>query len=90
MTTLNNNQELEECQKKHPGQLRLWYTLQTIPGQNWQYSSGRVNATMIAERLFPPSEDHIVLMCGPPPMMQFGCDPALDKLGYSREVRFKY
>ena len=56
----------------------------------WQYSSGFVNADMIAEHLFPPGKDHIVLMCGPPPMMQFACDPALDKLGFPQELRFKY
>ena len=85
-------QELEGYQKEHPGRCRLWYTLTTLsePKQNWQYSSGRVNAATIEERLFPPSEDHIVLMCGPPPMMQLACDPALDKLGYSQELRFKY
>ena len=53
-------------------------------------SSGRVNAAMIEERLFPPAEDHIVLMCGPPPMLQLACDPALDQLGYPKELRFKY
>ena len=51
---------------------------------------GFVNADMIAEHLFPPGKDHIVLMCGPPPMMQFACDPALDKLGFPQELRFKY
>ena len=56
----------------------------------WQYSSGFVNADMIAEHLFPPGKDHLVLMCGPPPMMQFACDPALDKLGFTQEERFKY
>ena len=45
---------------------------------------------MIEERLFPPAEDHIVLMCGPPPMLQLACDPALDQLGYPNELRFKY
>ena len=72
--------------------LWLWYTLTTLsePKQNWPYSSGRVNAAMIAEHLLPPSEDHIKLMCCLHPMLQFGCDPALDKLGYSEELRFKY
>jgi cytochrome-b5 reductase len=59
-----------------------------VPG--WKYSSGFVSAEMIAERLLPPGPDSLVLMCGPPPMMKFACDPALDKLAYPKEMRFQY
>ena len=31
-----------------------------------------------------------VLMCGPPPMINFACSPNLDKLGYSQHQRFSY
>ena len=31
-----------------------------------------------------------VLMCGPPPMINFACVPNLDKLGYSQHQRFSY
>ena len=31
-----------------------------------------------------------VLMCGPPPMINFACIPNLDKLGYSQHQRFSY
>ena len=31
-----------------------------------------------------------VLMCGPPPMINFACTPNLDKLGYSQSNRFSY
>ncbi len=103
-------EELEEYQRKHPDQFKLWYTLdRPEPGMTkkcsstidqvmksdilstgWKYSSGFVNADMIAERLFAPGADSLVLMCGPPPMMQFACDPALDKLGFPAANRFKY
>lgn len=56
----------------------------------WQYSSGFVNAEMIADHLYEPSEDTLVLMCGPKPMIKFACHPALEKLGYDPNLCFKY
>lgn len=57
---------------------------------DWKYSTGFVNADMIKNHLFPPSADTLVLMCGPPPMVNFACIPNLDKLGYDPNLRFAY
>ena len=46
----------------------------------WTYSSGFVNDVMIKEHLFEPSDDNLILMCGPPPMINFACVPNLGKL----------
>ena len=43
----------------------------------WTYSSGFVNDVMIKEHLFEPSDDNLILMCGPPPMINFACVPNL-------------
>ncbi|KTG33290.1 hypothetical protein cypCar_00011402 [Cyprinus carpio] len=56
----------------------------------WEYSQGFINAEMIQEHLPPPSDDSMILMCGPPPMIQFACNPNLDKLGYRQSQRFVY
>lgn len=45
---------------------------------------------MIAAHLPPAGEDVIILMCGPPPMINFACVPNLEKLGYTKEMRFAY
>lgn len=45
---------------------------------------------MIAGHLYEPSDDTLVLMCGPPPMINFACLPTLDKLGYDPRLRFAY
>nr|CAG4648169.1 EOG090X0BKI [Moina brachiata] len=82
-------EELESAAASHPGRLRLWYTLDR-PSEGWNYSTGFVSSEMIAEHLFPPSEDTFVVMCGPPPMINFACLPSLDKLGYSPKLRFAY
>jgi len=80
--------ELEEVANEYPDRFKLWYTVDK-PGPEWQFSSGFINAEMIEKALFPPSQDNLVLMCGPPPMINFACIPNLDKLGY-QAMRFSY
>ncbi|XP_020290699.1 NADH-cytochrome b5 reductase 3 isoform X2 [Pseudomyrmex gracilis] len=81
--------ELDEIAKEHPNKLKLWYTLDTS-NEKWPYSTGYISADMIKKHMFPPSSDTIVLMCGPPPMINFACTPNLDKLGYDTKLRFAY
>ncbi|XP_017786683.1 PREDICTED: NADH-cytochrome b5 reductase 3 isoform X2 [Nicrophorus vespilloides] len=81
--------ELETAAKEHPDQFKLWYTLDTPP-EGWKYSSGFVNEEMIKDHLFPPSPDTLVVLCGPPPMINYACLPNLDKLGHSKDLCFAY
>jgi len=81
--------ELEVYSKLYPDRFKLWYTVDR-PNEGWNYSSGFVDADMIKEHLFEPSSNNLVLMCGPPPMINFACQPNLDKLGYTQEMRFAY
>jgi len=57
---------------------------------DWKYSSGFVSDEMLKEQFFAPADDTLVLMCGPPPMINFACTPSLDKLGYDQKLRFAY
>uniref|UniRef100_U5ET56 NADH-cytochrome b5 reductase n=1 Tax=Corethrella appendiculata TaxID=1370023 RepID=U5ET56_9DIPT len=81
--------ELEQLAEKHSKQFKLWYTLDTPP-ENWKYSKGFINDTMITEHLFEPSDQTLTLMCGPPPMVNYACIPALEKLGHTSERFFAY
>ncbi|KAH9641914.1 hypothetical protein HF086_011664 [Spodoptera exigua] len=81
--------ELEKYQSEHPEQFKVWYTIDR-PSEGWKYSVGFINDEMISQHLFPPGDDVIVLMCGPPPMINFACNPALEKLGYAESQRFAY
>jgi len=81
--------ELEEVQAQYPDRFQVWYTVDR-PNGDWQYSSGFISPEMIEGHLFPPSSDNLVLLCGPPPMINFACTPNLDKLGYSQSMRFSY
>ena len=56
----------------------------------YRYSTGFINEAMIKEHLAPPADDTLVVMCGPPPMINFACQPNLNNLGYSTQMRFAY
>jgi len=73
-------QELEAYASKYSN-FKLWYTLDRPP-QNWKYSSGFINATMIKEHLFEGDvAPSVFLLCGPPPMIKYACMPNLTELG---------
>lgn len=81
--------ELDELATNHSDRFSVWYTVDRPP-ENWKYSSGFISDQMIKEHLTPPSEDSVVLMCGPPPMINFACTPNLDKLAYDPKNRFQF
>ncbi|XP_019399920.1 PREDICTED: NADH-cytochrome b5 reductase 3 [Crocodylus porosus] len=81
--------ELEEIQVEYPDRFNLWYTLDRAP-ENWAYSQGYVNQDMIRDHMPPPQDDVLILLCGPPPMIQYACTPNLDKLGYIKDMVFSY
>jgi len=83
-------EELEEIRDKFPHRLKVWFTLDSPPSEGWKYGEGFITAEMLKAQLFPPSEKTITLICGPPPMIQYACNPNLDKLGYSMERRHAY
>eukprot|EP01088_Endostelium_zonatum_P001536 TRINITY_DN1183_c0_g6_i1.p1 TRINITY_DN1183_c0_g6~~TRINITY_DN1183_c0_g6_i1.p1 ORF type:complete len:375 (-),score=125.16 TRINITY_DN1183_c0_g6_i1:1115-2191(-) len=74
---------LEDLEKRFPGRFHLWYTLDNAnPG--WKYSTGFINKDMISAHLPEPAEDSLVLLCGPPPMIKFACEPNLEALGFKK------
>ncbi|XP_029317834.1 NADH-cytochrome b5 reductase 3 [Cottoperca gobio] len=81
--------ELEEIQVNNPDRFKLWFTLDRAP-EDWEYSQGFINEDMIKDHLPPPSDDTLILMCGPPPMIQFACNPSLDKVGHASSRRFTF
>ena len=36
------------------------------------------------------AEDTLLLVCGPPPMIKFACEPAFKELGFSEEDYFAF
>lgn len=80
--------ELEELDQECEN-FKLWYTLDKPP-DGWPYSSGFINDTMLKEHMPPPGPDTQILMCGPPPMINFACIPNLEKLGYTSDMYFPF
>lgn len=81
--------ELEELRNEHSARFKLWYTVDKAP-EAWDYSQGFVNEEMIRDHLPPPEEEPLVLMCGPPPMIQYACLPNLDRVGHPKERCFTF
>lgn len=80
---------LDDLAKKHADRFKVWYTVDSC-NDDWPYSKGYIDAEMISKHMYPPSPDTIVVMCGPPPMINFACNPSLDKLDYDPKLRFAY
>lgn len=81
--------ELEEIMANHSTRFKLWYTVDRAP-DGWEYSQGFINEDMVRKHLPSPGNETLILMCGPPPMIQFACNPSLDKVGHSNDRRFMF
>ncbi len=79
--------ELEAIPKDR---FKLHYTLDRPPSAGWQYSTGFVNVDMCRKHLPPPSEDTMLFVCGPPPMIKYACDPAFKALGFEESQWFAF
>jgi len=75
---------LDGLAAKHPTKLSVWYTVDRDAPTDWNYSVGFIDEKMLAEHLPAPSDQSAVLMCGPPPMINFACMPNLDKVGHKK------
>ncbi|CAG8482950.1 2965_t:CDS:2 [Paraglomus brasilianum] len=82
--------ELDDIAKKHSN-IKVWYTVD-VPPSDWKYSSGYISEDMIRDNLFAPEDggQSIVLMCGPPPMIQRCCIPNLIKIGFKEDEYFDF
>lgn len=81
--------ELDDFAAKYPDNFKVWYTVDTA-SDTWTYSTGFVNADMLRDHLYKSSKETVVLMCGPPPMINYACIPNLDLLEFNSELRFAY
>eukprot|EP00747_Dinoflagellata_sp_TGD_P030246 gnl/TRDRNA2_/TRDRNA2_134496_c0_seq1.p1 gnl/TRDRNA2_/TRDRNA2_134496_c0~~gnl/TRDRNA2_/TRDRNA2_134496_c0_seq1.p1 ORF type:complete len:318 (+),score=54.13 gnl/TRDRNA2_/TRDRNA2_134496_c0_seq1:100-1053(+) len=80
---------LDDCVNKSNGRIKVTYTLD-FPPPKWQHKTGFITAEMIRECLPGPSPDTLVVMCGPPPMVEFACKKNLEALGYQKASYFAF
>jgi len=69
-------EEMESLQDSSNGRMKIDYVL-AQPPDDWKGLKGFVTKEMMEEYLFPPADDSIALMCGPPPMIKKAVIPGL-------------
>jgi len=88
--------ELEKLAWEFSDRFRLHYTLdRPTEGHVWGGSTGFVSKKMIEDHVLSNGgtsgkEATQILMCGPPAMLKFACEPALKELGYGPENTFMF
>ncbi|CAG8606986.1 15316_t:CDS:2, partial [Funneliformis mosseae] len=88
--------DFKELSKNHPNQLKIYYTLDKPPKDNWTQGVGYVSEEMVKENIPAPNEDVLVLVCGPSSggkasdMSQGLVRGILKKLGYTQDQVFKF
>lgn len=80
--------ELDALAAKHKN-LKVWYTVDNKP-ELWNYSVGFINAEMCRAHLPVAGPDTLLLVCGPPPMIKFACEPAFKELGFTEDQWFAF
>jgi nitrate reductase (NAD(P)H) len=73
---------LDQLAAAHPDRFKLTYTVDKQPSEPWNGRVGFINKAMIVEDLLPASDDTIVVMCGPPVMIEKACHPNLKAAGF--------
>ncbi|KAL4939113.1 hypothetical protein BDV06DRAFT_231271 [Aspergillus oleicola] len=76
--------ELDKFERESNGQLTVAHVISS-PGDDWMGLKGHVNKGIIREHLFEPADDNVVILCGPPVMIEKAVLPALDDWGYVRD-----
>lgn len=69
-------EDLEKFEKDSKGQLKIVHVL-SHPGDGWGGLTGHVNEDIIKQSLFPPAQNAVTFLCGPPAMIQKAALPAL-------------
>jgi len=80
---------LESAAAASGGRVQLHYTLD-FPPPNWEHETGFISADMIRKCLPPPGPNTVVLMCGPPPMIEFACKKNLNAIGYAKDAQVMF
>jgi cytochrome-b5 reductase len=82
-------EELETLSKSETLKFKPFFTIDTAE-DNWTGGVGFITKEMIKERLPAPSDDTLILMCGPPVMCTKVLMPYLQEMGYSNDDIFGF
>ncbi|KFD56150.1 hypothetical protein M514_02928 [Trichuris suis] len=82
--------ELEAMAKNYPQRCKIWYTVDVQGSNDWPYSVGHINAEMLRAHMPSPAPDVLIMLCGPPGMVNYAAKPSLDALLYSPSSVFVF
>ncbi|GER49225.1 nitrate reductase [Striga asiatica] len=74
--------ELDSWARRYPDRVKVWYVVQESVRDGWEYSVGFVTEEILREHIPAAGDETLVLVCGPPAMMQFAVNPSLEKMGF--------
>jgi len=92
---------LDGLAKEYPDRFKVHYTLDKPPA-GWKGGEGFVSESMAKANLPKPSDDTLILFCGPPPMLKAVAGPkgpnftqgdvggVLSALGYTNDMVYKF
>jgi NAD(P)H-flavin reductase len=75
---------LESAVLESNGRFKVHYTLD-FPPEGWTHKKGFITKDMIKECLPDLSENPLMLMCGPPGMVEYACKKNLLEMGYEKK-----
>jgi len=93
--------ELDEIAATHKN-INMYYLVDKAPPGGWEGGVGHLTEDIARQQLPPPSDDHLILVCGPPPMMkaisgdkapdksQGELEGILAKIGYTKDQVYKF
>ncbi|CAI7566087.1 unnamed protein product [Penicillium palitans] len=76
--------ELDRFAEEDPDQFKITHVLSN-PNDNWRGEKGHVSKDILKKYAFGPEKDNLVLLCGPPAMIQKAVLPALREIGYKED-----
>lgn len=76
--------ELLSIAEKSEGRIKVHFTLD-FPPAGWKGETGFITPKMIQKCLPEKNRDPLVLLCGPPPMVEFACKKNLREMGFDME-----
>jgi NAD(P)H-flavin reductase len=76
--------EFDDFSREHKDRFEIVHVL-SHPGKDWKGLKGHINPDILREHAFEPSDQNVVLLCGPPTMIQKTALPALQDWGYDED-----
>jgi cytochrome-b5 reductase len=91
---------LKSWEESYPQNFEVVHVLSNEPeNSSWEGKRGFINKELIKEKFAPPDEkEHLIMVCGPPPMYNVFCGPretkevtgVLGELGYTADQVYKF